>query len=468
MGAHDRQRGKIAVAPTRGHGENGNGGGNGAAPQVALKSVPQATAAYTLGTSPVETVRDIKSRTMYVPRMPYGGTRMLAAAFKSIGLDARPVPDEDARTLELGAKYTSGDECYPQRIVLGGFLKLLEDHKVDPGKTALLLPTANGPCRFGQYFGLLRQVLDERGLEDVIVLPITSADGYAGIGEQAGSLIRTAWRAVVIQDILLKLLLMTRPYEVVPGETDKVYMESLELMGDIIGRQGISNKERLADARAGLARAKTMFAEIAVKNEDRPLIGVVGEIFCRLNTFANNEVIRHIEAQGGECWLAGVGEWVWYTNSEAFRRLREEKRRVSRDWLRNFLTARVMKKDEEALIGDFHEIFRGYRDPHVDEVLGYSHPYLPREGALGEMVLSTGGTIYLYHQGVDGIVDISPFTCMNGIVTEAIYPRVSREHDNIPIRVFYFDGTASDLDRDVGIFLELAKTYKRRKKIPRG
>ncbi len=116
---------------------------------------------------------------------------------------------------------------------------------------------------------------------------------------------------------------------------------------------------------------------------------------------------------------------------------------------------------------DFHDVFKHHRDPHVQEVLDYSHPYLPQEGSLGEMVLSTGGAIYLYHQGADGIVDISPFTCMNGIVTEAVYPRVSREHDNIPIRVFYFDGTASDLDRDVGIFLELAKTYKRRKKIAR-
>lgn len=468
MGAYDREPTRMAVTATRDHGENGNGGGNGSAPHRNPVASPMPETALAPAKSPVKEDVDINGRTLWLTQMPFGGSYMLAAAFRSIGLDARVVPSEDARVLELGGKYTSGDECYPQRIVLGDYLRLIEDEKLDPKKTALLLPTANGPCRFGQYFGLLRQVLDERGLEDVIVLPITSADGYAGIGEQAGSLIRTAWRAVVVQDILLKLLLMTRPYEVVPGETDTVYIESLELMGDIIGRQGISNKERLADARAGLVRVKKMFAEITVKSEDRPLIGVVGEIFCRLNTFANNEVIRHIEAQGGECWLAGVGEWVWYTNSEAFRRLREEKRRISRDWLRNFLTARVMKKDEEALVEDFHDVFQRYRDPHVEEVLGYSHPYLPREGALGEMVLSTGGTIYLYHQGVDGIVDISPFTCMNGIVTEAIYPRVSREHDNIPIRVFYFDGTASDLDRDVGIFLELAKTYKRRKKIPRG
>ncbi|MBN1628626.1 MAG: hypothetical protein JW990_02580, partial [Thermoleophilia bacterium] len=168
--------------------------------------------------------------------------------------------------------------------------------------------------------------------------------------------------------------------------------------------------------------------------------------------------------QGGECWLTGIGEWVWYTNEEAFRRHREEKRRFRKEWLRTFITCRLMHKDEKALMADFEEVFEHRPEPHVTEVLKYAEPYLPQWGALGEMVLSTGGTIALYHRGADGIVDISPFTCMNGIVTEAVYPRVSKDHDHIPIRVFYFDGTQSDLDRDVGIFLELAKTYMRRKK----
>ncbi len=462
MATESRERGS-----TTGAAGNGNGRSTRPPADTALVAAPKPETAHSAGKSPVREDVDIKGRTLWLTHMPFGGSVMLAAAFRSIGLDTKVVPTEDARVLELGGKYTSGDECYPQRIVLGDYLRLIEDRQMDPKRTAFLLPTANGPCRFGQYFGLLRQVLDERGLEDVIILPITSADGYAGIGEQAGSLIRTAWRSVVIQDILLKLLLMTRPYEVNAGQTDRVYLENLELMAGIIERQGISNQERLTDAKAGLLRVKEAFAKIPVKQEDRPLIGVVGEIFCRLNTFANNEVIRHIEAQGGECWLAGVGEWVWYTNAEAFRRLREEKRRVSKDWLKNFLTARVMRKDEEALIEDFRETFKRHREPHVHEILECGHPYLPQEGALGEMVLSTGGAIYLYHQGADGIVDISPFTCMNGIVTEAVYPVVSRDHDNIPIRVFYFDGTASDLERDVGIFLELAKTYKRRKKIVR-
>lgn len=446
---------------------NGNGKADHEAAVAALAAVPKAAAAHGADSSPVQEDIDVKDRTLWLTHMPYGGSRMLAAAFCSIGLDARVVPHEDSRILELGGKYTSGDECYPQRIVLGDYMRLLEDEKSDPKRTAFLLPTANGPCRFGQYVGMLRRVLDDQGYEDVAILSFTSADGYAGVGEQASALIRTAWRAVVVQDILLKLLLMTRPYEINAGDADKVYLAALDQMSAIVARQGIDHKERMADIKAGLQRVKKAFLDIPVRKEDRPLIGVVGEIFCRLNTFANNDLIRHVEAQGGECWLSGVAEWVWYTNEEAFRRHREERRRVSKDWLKTFITSRVMHGDEEALMEDFRDVFAHHPEPHVTEVLEHARPYLPQEGALGEMVLSTGGAIYLYHQGADGIIDISPFTCMNGIVTEAIYPRVSKDHDDIPIRVFYFDGTHSDLDRDVGIFLELAKTYKRRKKIRR-
>ncbi|MBN1319419.1 MAG: hypothetical protein JXA87_01125 [Thermoleophilia bacterium] len=447
--------------------KGGNGKGPRDAAEAALGTLPKPLAARGAESSPVEEAVDIKNRTTWLCRMPYGGSRMLAAAFRSIGMDTRVTPDEDARTLELGAKYNSGDECYPQRIVLGDYMKLLQDEGLEPKKTALLLPTANGPCRFGQYVRLLRRILDEQGYEDVAILSFTSADGYAGIGDQAGEVIRTAWRAVLVQDILLKLLLMIRPYEVNPGETDKVYLESLDRMGEIIAQQGLNNKDRLNQVKVGLRRVKEAFLAVPVKKEDRPLIGVVGEIFCRLNTFANNELIRHIEAQGGECWLAGIGEWVWYTNAEAFRRHREEKSRFTKAWLRTFITGRLMRSDENTLYKDFEEVFAHRPDPHVHEVLEAAEPYLPQSGALGEMVLSTGGTIALYRRGVDGIVDISPFTCMNGIITEAIYPRVSKDHDNIPVRVFYFDGTQSDLDRDVGIFLELAKTYRRRKRIGR-
>ena len=447
----------------------GNGKGSRQAAETALAGMPAPAAVSCTDTSPMVTTADVDmtGRRLYLPQMPKGGSMLLAAAFRSIGFDAHVVPDSDSRTLELGGRYISGEECYPQRICMGDFMKLIEDEGMDPKELAFMMPTANGPCRFGQYASLQRRVLDDLGLEDVAVLSITSADGYASIGKNAGELLRTGWRAIVACDILMKLLLKTRPYEVNLGETDRVYWGAIDIVSAVLERPRVSHKERLEDIKATLRRGKEAFLAIPVKQEDRPLIGVVGEIFCRLNTFANQDLIRQIEAQGGECWLAGIGEWVWYTNDEQFRRFREEKRRFRKQWLKAVITTKVQHKEEEALYEDFRDVLHGYKEPHVTKILDRSLPYLPQSGSMGEMVLSTGGTIFFHDIGADGVADISPFTCMNGIITEAVYPKVSREHDNIPIRIFYFDGTQSDLERDVGIFLELARTYKRRKKIQR-
>ena len=49
----------------------------------------------------------------------------------------------------------------------------------------------------------------------------------------------------------------------------------------------------------------------------KPLIGIVGEIFVRLNRFSNEDVIRKIEQFGGEAWIAPLTEWILYVNTIA-------------------------------------------------------------------------------------------------------------------------------------------------------
>ena len=193
----------------------------------------------------------LEGRTLYLPQMPYGGTYLLAAAIRSIGFDAWPTSDSDERTLELGGRVTSGDECYPQKITLGDFLRIIEDEGRD--KVAFLMPTANGPCRFGQYLHLIRAKFDELGYDDVPVISITSSDGYSSIGNYSQDLVRTAWRAVLAQDILMKLLLKTRPYEREKGSTDAVYHESLEDVGERSACDG-----RLAQGAPGGHRRRRM------------------------------------------------------------------------------------------------------------------------------------------------------------------------------------------------------------------
>ena len=158
----------------------------------------------------------LEGRTLYLPHMPYGGSYVLAAAIRSIGFDCWPTTHSDDRTLQLGGTVTSGEECYPQKITVGDFLRMIED--VGRDRVAFLMPEANGPCRFGQYRHLIRRTLDDLGYDDVPIVTITSNDGYSlDRPSTLQDLIRTAWRAVVAHDALMKMLLKTRPYETRAG-----------------------------------------------------------------------------------------------------------------------------------------------------------------------------------------------------------------------------------------------------------
>ncbi|MFB3828445.1 MAG: hypothetical protein ACE15B_16880 [Bryobacteraceae bacterium] len=397
--------------------------------------------------------------------MAYGSARAFAAAFRAIGLDADPTPPSDHRTRELGARYTSGDECYPAKVTVGDFMKLLEDPATDPARTVLFMPTAEGPCRFGQYAPYLRHVLDRNGYAHIEILAPSSKNSYQGLGDLAGQFVRSGWRALLAADLLQKMLLHYRPFEEHKGDTETAYHECLDDLCRTIEQTPTDPPVQLKAMHASMVRCRDRFHAVPVRRDASvPLVGVVGEIFCRLNTFSNEDLVVRLEEYGAETWLSDIIEWVWYTTSEQFRKLKLHGRIVSLEALGAWIRKQVQKRDEHVLIEPFKQDFAGYEEPDVYEILECARPYLPREGALGEMVLNVGKVVYLARKGVDGIIDISPFTCMNGIVSEAIYPRISRDLGGIPIRNFYFDGTQSDLDRDLGVYMELARGYQKRKR----
>lgn len=396
--------------------------------------------------------------------MALGSARLFVAGFRALGVDADVTPPSDELTRELGARYTSGDECYPAKVTVGDFMKCLTASGADPERTVLFMPTADGPCRFGQYAPYLRAILDAHGFRDTAIFSPTSKDGYAGLGHLARPFLRTGWRMLVVGDVLQKMLYVHRPHEEVKGAADRAYEESIEDAAHTVERSPVQPGPQLDALQASMIRARGRFRAVPLRRDrSKPLIGVVGEIFCRLNTFSNDDLVRRLEEYGGEAWMSDISEWVWYTNSEQFRKLRLRKRLYSLEAFGAWLRTKVQHRDEHVLIEPFREDLSGYEEPPIAEVLESARPYLPCDGALGEMVLNVGKAVCLAKAGVDGIIDISPFTCMNGIVSEAIYPRLSRDMGGLPIRTFYFDGTQSDLDRDLGVYLELARTYQKRK-----
>jgi len=327
---------------------------------------------------------------------------------------------------------------------------------------ALFMPTAEGPCRFGQYAPFMRQVLDANGFQGVGILSPTSRNAYHGLGSLAKPFVRTGWRALLCADLLQKMLLIHRPYEERRGDTEAVYEESLADLCRTLEETPVQPHVQLLALRDSLVRCRDRFRKLARSSRAYPLIGIVGEIFCRLNTFSNEDLVLSLEAYGAEAWISDIAEWIWYTNSEQFRKLKLTGRTVTREGLGAWLRNRVQRHDEHVLAAPFEQDFAGREEPDIAEILEGARPYLPREGAFGEMVLNIGKAVYLAKKGAAGIIDISPFTCMNGIVCEAIYPRLSRDLGGIPIRNFYFDGTQSDLDRDLGVYMELARTYQRK------
>jgi predicted nucleotide-binding protein (sugar kinase/HSP70/actin superfamily) len=399
-----------------------------------------------------------------IPAMAESGTRLLAAAFRAVGMEAEVTPPSDPRTLELGSRYTCGDECFPAKVTIGDFMRVLEQPGADPARTMLFMPMANGPCRFGQYAPYLRGVLDRNGFQQVKILSPNCDDGYASLGSLARPFMRTAWRAAVAGDILEKLLLMARPYETAPGEAERVYRESIARLREALETAPLEPRAQLRLLRAALIECRERFRALPLQGRrDRPLIGIIGEIFCRLNAFSNQDLIRRLEQCGAEAWIAGFGEWVWYTNAEEMRLLKLRRRLLTGRTLAAWLRGRAQRSDEEALLTPFAADFAGRQEPHIREVLDSARPYLPAEGAVGEMVLNIGNVPCFARRGIDGIIDISPFTCMNGIVSEAIYPRVSRDLGGLPIRSLYFDGVLTELDSDLQVFLEMASDYRRRR-----
>lgn len=401
----------------------------------------------------------------YIPRMAEGSAQALAAVLRSMGVDAEATPPSDARTLNLGGKYSSGDECYPLKVTLGDFLRILEHPGLDPRKIAFFMATGQGPCRFGQYAPYVKSVLKGLGYGEITIFTPSTEKGYSDFGPASTLFTRGGWRAIVSADILLKLLLKARPYEVTPGSADAVFDESIADLCGVLEIPYARHQQQFQAVQGSLLRARRRFRELPLQSAGaRPLIGVVGEIFCRLNSFSNNELVRRLEDAGAEVWMNDIAEWVWYTNADQFCTLRLKGRSLSLEAFGARIRNHIQRKDEHALGALFHDDFRGREEPEsIEVVLDLAEPYLPAYGANGEMVVNVGKAVYFARKGLDGVIDISPFSCMNGIVGESIYPRVSRENGGMPIRNFYFDGTQSDLDRDVGIFVELAQAYQRRK-----
>ena len=410
----------------------------------------------------------LEGKTMYVPGMDYAASKLVCSVLRSKGINAIANVTPDGKTLELGSKYTSGEECLPEKVTIGDFMKVVLSPDFDAENTAFFMPISNGPCRFGQYAPYFKLILKKNGFGNVNVVSPSGEDGYDSLVEgSTTSLVRKAWTALVAADIVRKMLHKVRPYENMSGTTDKVFERAVERIEYILSQRDYTAPKAHHSVVKALKDIKREFMHVPANySKERPLVGVVGEIFCRLNEFSNNDLIRHVEELGGECWLSDMCEWVWYTNYEEKKNLCYAGKKYSTAMLIAKIKHFIQHGDEKRLYNVFKNEFYGSEEPQhaVDDLFELASPYFHRDTVIGEAILSVGKSLYVYEKGGDGIIDISPFSCMNGIVSEAVYPVISKDHEDFPIKSLYFDGSSSaSIDRDLPIFMEMSRGYMKRK-----
>ncbi|MEK6530885.1 MAG: acyl-CoA dehydratase activase [Deltaproteobacteria bacterium] len=375
-------------------------------------------------------VRTKLKRKLYMPNMA-DGAHGIAAAFQACGIDAEVMPMPDDESLKWGRRYTSGRECYPCIVTTGDMIKITKKEGFDQNGSAFFMPSGNGPCRFGQYNRYQRLILDEVGLKDVpIYAPDQDGTFYKDLGSIDGNFKRLAWWGIVAADLLHKRLLETRPYEKSAGDSEKLYWDSIHKVCDAIRRKKFPEKE--------LKEAKALFRAIPVSpHGDRPVIGMVGEIYVRSNRFTNEDLIKKLEALGAEVRLPTVSEWIFYTNFTSKRKNWE--RRFWKDFaltaIENFVQHRDESRMENILNGDL----RGGHEERTEKLVDYAAPYI-HDSFEGEAVLSIGKSIDYISKGAHGIVNAMPFTCMPGTIVNAVLKRLREKNSNIPYLNMVYEG----------------------------
>ena len=391
-------------------------------------------------------------RKIYIPPM-CDHSLTLASAFRGCGVDAEVMEVSDESTVYWGRKFTTGKECYPCILTTGDMLKVVKKEGFDPDKSAFFMPSGGGPCRFGQYHRFHRLVLDEMGFENVpIYAPNQDYRFYNELNILGDKFPRLAWRSIVATDLVMKMLHEIRPCEETKGETDRVYNEALAQISESTEKNGNSIFEVLEDI-------VNKFIGIKRNDVQRPVVGVVGEIYIRSNRFSNNDLVRKIEEFGGQVWLAPFSEWITYVNY--IHRSKSLKLDSFNNLLKFLITEHIQMKDEHRMEKVFKKYLKYGEEPMVKDIIKKASPYL-HVSFEGEAILSVGKSVDFLDKGVSGIVNAMPFTCMPGTISSALMKLVQKKYDVPVINVAYDGQGTTNITTRIEAFMHQVKEHSQK------
>ena len=369
---------------------------------------------------------DKKRRTVLIPNLSHGFTRLASGIFAHKGFTVLQLPMADRRAIELGKKYVHNDICFPAQINIGEALRWLElNQDVPQENLALGLAKNCENCRAGQYSALARKALDEAGYSG---LPIVTTgrdtkNSHPGFKAGLGFLIKMLWGMCQL-DALDAMVRAVAPYEKEPGAAKAVHAHWVNRVADACAdkpRKGLVQLDRAIEA----------FNAIPVDRSTRkPRVAVLGEILMKYHPAANGFIENWLEDHGLEVVRPGM---IDFFRRDELIRVNKAKRGFSAKPVRDFVTGSV----SELLYGKAANIVRKrmerfhLHEHHADsyEMVKLLDGMIDPSYMTGEGWLIPAEILSLAAEGIKSFIIVQPFGCLANHIsgrglTKAIKQRV--------------------------------------------
>ncbi len=404
--------------------------------------------------------------TILMPMLAPFQMPLIEAAGRSQGYRFRMLPHVSKDAIEVGLRHVNNDACYPAIVVIGQLLEALRSEDVDPDRAAVVITQTGGVCRATNYAAMLRRGLKDAGFEQVPALTVSfgSLEKHEGFRATPALLLKL-WRAVLLGDLLQKLTLRCRPYEVGVGSTMELYHYWNQIAYEYLERDGWSATLRRRVSWGELVRMMVRaFDSLDLQEgERRPRVGLVGEILVQYHPDANNHAVDVIEREGCEAVLPGLAGFIYQGMASAEWRYRTlgvgRRTRRMKDaaiWalerfeepIRRALRRTGGKFDVPVPIRELAEL--------VDGVVQLGNN-------AGEGWYLTAEMIHMIETGTPNIICAQPFACLpNHITGKGMFRELRRRYPEANVVGIDYDPGASEVNQLNRIKLMISAAMERR------
>ncbi len=184
--------------------------------------------------------------------------QLIKAILEACGHRCEPLPQTDLSACLVGKQYGNNGLCNPAYFTVGALVKHLQELEaagmsrqdiVD--RHVFFTAGGCGPCRFGMYEAEFHLALRNAGFDGFRILTFQQNDGVKAQTGEAGLKLSMmlglgALNAFQAADVLNDFSYSVRPYEVVPGATNRQLAEAMRvLFEDFRSRKRVEGGERL-------------------------------------------------------------------------------------------------------------------------------------------------------------------------------------------------------------------------------